>query len=343
MKILQLTSSLSMGGVTTVVSNLANELGNEHVVTIGCYRPQTKDIFCELNNISVVFYDGIFDYIADIRKNKYDVVHFHVMLKTGLLALLTYIFSRKSLIVSHSHSSSYTKNGLLFTVYRWISLILIRLFVKVRLACSELAGQYLYPWTSFIVIHNAIDARHFSFDARAREEIRRRFDLVQNYVVGFVGQFNDVKNLPFLIDVIDIVHRSCPEIALLMVGGPINDEISRLVKEKSYIHFAGLVNDSYLYYSAFDCFCLCSLWEGMPMVAIEAQANGLHCILSDSITTEVNIDGHVDFLPLNINQWVEHIVQLKNEVDKMSRCNVAIKTEFDIKVFGSKILSLYKC
>lgn len=340
MKILQLTSSLAIGGVTSVVSNLSHELKKFHEITIGCYKPYTNQVSIDTTGMKVVTYNAIHDFYIDVKHQQYDVIHFHVMLKTGILACVAHNASPRSVLVSHSHWSQYNKSGLVFNVYECISRYLIHRYIQIKIGCSDLAGKYLYPKDSFYTINNAINPIKFEFDPTNRAIIRESFGLTNAYVVGYVGQFNTVKNIPFLIESIRKARINNPNIVLMLVGGPMNDSVESLLKNNSWIVTAGLVNDAFRYYSAFDLFCLSSLWEGMPMVAIEAQANGLHCLLTDTITRLLNVNDHVTYLPLDSDQWADRIVDCSNHSETI-RCDLISGSTFDIVVFSKHIEKLY--
>lgn len=341
MKILQLTSSLAIGGVTSVVSNLSHALMHDYDVTIGCYKPNTDEITIDTDGLTIKHYSGIKDFYDDVKSSHYDVIHFHVMLKSGILALIAHLASKDTLLVTHAHSSQYNKKGLVFKVYEGMNRDLIHRYVNLKLGCSDLAGNYLYPKDEFITVNNAIDSSKFTFDPNNREVIRNQLGFTKaDFVVGYVGQFNTVKNIPFLIEAVHKARNKDPNIKLLLVGGPMNDVVKPYVEQYSWIKTTGLVTDTYRYYSAFDCFALSSLWEGMPMVALEAQANGLKCCLTDTITHLLNVDNLVEFLPLEIHSWSDKFIQLACS-DLSNRSNRIQNTSFDVQVFSKRIEELY--
>ena len=341
MKILQLTSSLAIGGVTSVVSNLSHALVHDHDVTIGCYKPYTDEITIDTDGLTIKHYSGIKDFYDDVKASQYDVIHFHVMLKSGILAFIAHLASKDTLLVTHSHWSQYNKSGFVFKFYESTSRFLIHRYVDLKLGCSDLAGDYLYLKDNFITVNNAIDSSKFAFDLNNREVTRNRLDFARDdFVIGYVGQFNTVKNIPFLIEAVHKAKNKNPNIKLLLVGGPMNDVVKPYIEQYSWIKTTGLVNDTYRYYSAFDCFALSSLWEGMPMVALEAQANGLKCCLTDTITHLLNVDNSVEFLPLEIDAWSDKFIQLTCS-DLSNRGNRIQNTSFDVQVFSKKIEELY--
>ena len=340
MKILQLTSSLAIGGVTSVVSNLSHELMKNHEVTIGCYKPYTDEITIDTDGLTIVRYDSITDYYWDIKHKQYDVIHFHVMLKSGVLAMIAHMVSPHTVLVCHSHWSQYNKSGLVFSCYESLSRFLIHRYIDLKLGCSDLAGQYLYPNGQFITVNNAINSEKFAFNETYRSELRMKYHLENCFVVGYVGQFNTVKNIPFLIQSVLKARESNPKIYLMLVGGPMNEVVKPYIDQYEWIISTGLVTDAYRYYSAFDCFALSSLWEGMPMVALEAQANGLWCLLSDTITRLLNIDNRILYLALDIDRWANQIAILANSEDQ-SRTNHVSNSIFDVKEFSKIIEQLY--
>ena len=261
------------------------------------------------------------------------------MLKTGIFALITKLFTNVK-VACHAHSSVDFTHSFFYTrIYKLLSKFLIQYFVDLKLSCSDLAGKYLYGSSKFAVIYNAIDSKKYGFDNDFRQEIRKRYNLTNDYVFGFVGHIHAIKNLEFICEVIAKLNN--PHVKLLIVGGFTEDEdLERRIKSYPYVSVTGIVNDAYKYYSSFDAFVLPSLSEGMPMVAIEAQANGLDCYLSDSITQQVNMNNKCHYVALNnMHEWNKSLaeaIKVKRDYD-----NNCIESKFDISQMKKEIWDLY--
>lgn len=249
-----------------------------------------------------------------IRRLTPDAVHIHCNNGLGLLYSAAARRAGCVVRVCHSHNTA-VEGGRV--VKRAASSILKRCFSFAptqRVACSNLAGAYLFGGQKFTVVRNGIDVEKFAFDPNARRDIRSRYGIDGNaMVLGHVGSGIPVKNTGFIIDLVRVlVDRGVNAHALLVGSGEEivalhNHSIDRGVSER--IHFAGTVDDSWRYYSAMDAFLLPSFYEGLPISLIEAQANGLPCVASDVVSRESNVAGIVTYLPLDdVELWTDTVL-----------------------------------
>lgn len=205
-------------------------------------------------------------------------------------------------------------------------------------ACSKLAGEWLFP-KSFLendkvcLIHNALDLTKFLPSVTERDKVREELGIADKVVVGHVGRFEEQKNHQFLIDIFYELSKEREDAVLLLIGeGPLREEIEEKVKQyglKEKVRFLGVRSDVPRLWKAMDMFLFPSLFEGLPIVALEAQASGVYSIMADSITSEVKITDDVKFISLNqdAKYWKNEI--LKN-MDVMQNCkdNELIKNQF---------------
>lgn len=162
------------------------------------------------------------------------------------------------------------------------------------------------------LLNNAIQYQDYSYSENARIEIRREFGLKEKKVILHVGRMTHQKNHAFLIEVFQRVLAQIPDAILLLVGtGELQTSIQQIIKEKgieSSVILAGVRNDVPRFLSAADLFLLPSFYEGMPNTVIEAQAAGLPCIVSDTVTKEADITGLVTYASLReMDTWVEYV------------------------------------
>lgn len=215
--------------------------------------------------------------------------------------------------IAHSHSTAgkgeYAKN----MIKRLLRTQANR-YPTYRMACSYYAGEWLFgKGAKFDILHNAIELDRFSFDAEVRTQVRTDLGLDGDALaIGHVGRFMPQKNHAFLIEVFAEVVRRRKDAVLILIGaGELRPEIECMVKSIGVydrVRFLGQKTDIDQFYQAFDVFCLPSLYEGLGMVAVEAQRVGLPCILSDKITREVDVTGEVKFLPIeDPNIWANAI------------------------------------
>ena len=256
-----------------------------------------------------------------ICKGEYDVVHINVLSAANLLPVFAALSTRKSAIVVHSHNSS-VPGGILRKVLNTLNMPILRLLPVEKWACSRKAGNWLWGknFQKDNVIPNAVDRNVFQFDADKRRRMRKKCGFADNELaLGYVGRLIEQKNPLFLIDILDSIKKIIPEVKLLVVGdGPLNQafqEKADCFQLRDYIYFAGSQKEPSDWYQAMDIFLLPSIFEGLPVVGIEAQAVGLKCLVSDLITKELNITGMVRYLPIDKGAgiWAEEIQKVFRE------------------------------
>ena len=278
---------------------------------------------------------------------EYKTVHIH----DPFLVRFIYRTLRKNginHIIVHSHATKWSDRFLNGIRNRLIC-VNLQHYIDYPFACSYAAGRFLYGNnTEFTVINNAIDIERYRFNSNCRIKIRNEIKLNDKIVFGHVGNFNNQKNHVFLIDVFCDIKRLCPEAVLILIGdGPLREKINEKVENlgiSDSVFFLGKRTDVERYYSAMDCFILPSLYEGLPMVGVEAQCNGLPILLSDTITKEIGL-GTFDFMSLKESpeEWAKHAVELVRKAVK-DRCSAALVIEnngFSIKNESNKLLKCY--
>lgn len=236
------------------------------------------------------------------KNNEIDTIVFNLSYMISLVPiLLAEKYNIKNIII-HSHSSRLEANNtikrLVLTMIHYINRFNAKRFTFTRLACSQKAGTWLYgKGTDFTIIKNAIELSRFQFDKEKRDKIRQRFNLTDEFVLGNIGRLTYPKNQKFLIKLFEEVLKKAPSAYLWLVGdGPLMEDLkteTRRLKLTERIIFFGNQNNVEDFLSAMDLFVLPSIFEGLPVAAIEAQANGLPCILSDNIDSSVIINDNL--------------------------------------------------
>lgn len=187
-------------------------------------------------------------------------------------------------------------------------------------ACSELAGKDVFGEEAMCqdrvkIIHNAIDAGRFTYDADRRKEVRERLGLADQLVLGHVGRFNYQKNHPYLIDIFASLCKIRQDAVLLLLGeGPDMESIREkchLLGIEEKVRFLGNQKQTEDYYQAMDIFLLPSFFEGLPGVLMEAQAAGLKCFVSDRVTREAEVTELVTYLSIEqpAGEWAKKIIE----------------------------------
>lgn len=237
------------------------------------------------------------------RERRWPIVHSHV----NALSVFPLRAAKRAGVpvrIAHSHSTA-GKGEPAKNAVKCILRRLSNVYPTHRMACSRYAGEWLFgKGAEFEVVYNAIDLSRFAFDAEARARARADLGLAgSQFAVGHVGRFMPQKNHRFLIEAFAELARLRPDAVLLLVGSGEAEAVvegwaaERGVADK--VLSLGQRDDVDRLYQAFDVFALPSLYEGLPLVSVEAQAAGLPCFLSDRITREVDVTGAVRFLPID--------------------------------------------
>lgn len=280
--------------------------------------------------------------------SKYDIIHVHNG-ALGEYALYCAHKFKTKVRIFHAHGAS-------------ISIDLkmpIKLFCKSRIkydcnekfACSTEAAKCYFGKSdandnNFVYVRNAIDTSVFKFNMEKRNEIRKKYNLDNAFVIGHVGRFMQQKNHKYLIKIFYEVLKNHKNARLVLLGdGRLLSKIKKYSKKlRVYekIIFLGNVTNVNEWYQAFDIFVMPSFWEGLPVVGIEAQCAGLKCIFSDKITKEVKVTDNVQFFSLKNKptEWSKQI--LKNLDYKRIDCSIIVKeNSYDIKNETIKLEKLY--
>lgn len=227
--------------------------------------------------------------------NKYDIVHSHADAASYIILKMAKKCGQKYLI-AHCHSTSMqvAKTGIIGIMHRlYLNYCRFRLrsITKNYMACTEKAGIWLFGKNNVkngnvYILKNAIDLKKYSFDCVVREKIRNELQLTDSLVIGHVGRFTFEKNHQFIINMIKDLSIMNSKYRLLLIGnGEKYNDIVKMAEQCEIIDsviFLGSISDVYKYYNAMDFFVLPSKFEGLPVTLIEAQSNGLKCLVTDN-------------------------------------------------------------
>lgn len=284
-----------------------------------------------------------------LRENPYEIVHIHYT--TPLRAF--YLFAAKKAGVAvriyHSHSAEVLgKNIVKRIIYRWCRKK-IYLWGTQYWACSRAAAKWMFEENALRrceVINNGIDTNIFRYNADDRERIRHELGLGSKYTIINTGRFLEQKNQSFIIYLFKEILKKEQNCTLLFLGtGPLEQTIKDMAISlglQDSVHFLGVRTDVYAVLSAADCYIMPSLYEGLPVAAIEAQSVGLPCVLSTNITKEVKINDNVHFLSLDdtVETWVNAVLSAKNSFFYKGNENVK-KHGYDIQNGAKELQNRY--
>lgn len=356
-KIAMVTNHFGITGIGTVMMNYCKALDKEKFnLTILAGEP-IADLYkceCKKNGIqlialpsrhqkSLAHYAGLW---RELRKRKFDIVHVHGSSSMMAIELLIAKLAGIKYRIAHSHSchcSNMKLQNLLNPIFK-------RLYT-VSIACSEVAGDWLFGKDNYIILPNGFDTKGFVFSEQKRNKIRRELNIGDKFVLGHVGRFNNVKNQRYLLELFNDIAIKGEEIYLLLVGtGPDFDMISKLVENHQFssrIILYGESEDVVALYSSMDVFLFPSLYEGLGLVAVEAQISGLPCVISDKVPRSVKILENVNFKGIGVDDkkaWIEKIQdykQLTIDRENIYQNNKKNIQNFDISFCSKTLENIY--
>ena len=361
-RIAQIMGKWLGGGVESVVMNYYRHMDRTKIqFDFICDEDSTNIPYEEIEKmggkvILIPPYQKVIKYHKELKKIlknwNYKIVHSHIN-TLSVFSLFAAKCAGVPVRIAHSHSTT-NKKEFKKNIMKQILRPFSKLFATDYMCCSELAGRWLfgnkeYDKGNVYLLNNAIDVDKFKFDENIRNAKRQELNIDDNtLVIGHVGRFVEQKNHRFLIDVFNEVHKQKSNSVLLLVGqGPLMHEIKEKVKKlglENYVLFLGQRNDTNELYQAMDLFVLPSLYEGLPVVGIEAQASGLLCVLSDDMTKETKVLDATEFLSLNqsVEEWANDIIKKHSKYERKDVKNIIADNNFDI-IFESKKLENKYC
>lgn len=212
--------------------------------------------------------------------------------------------------IGHCHTDTYTWKD----PAKLIMIHGVENLCDYRFACSEKAGKLLYPHKDFTVLKNAIDIEKFVYNPIIAKDVRTEFDLGDALILGVVGTIKEVKNPLGTVEILKAVVKTIPNTKLLWVGtdGGMKQQVVEKIKEyglSDHVVFTGVRSDVHRLLQAMDVYLMPSFSEGIPVSGIEAQAAGLPCLFSDTVSRQVAIIECCEFVPLNdLEAWKNYVV-----------------------------------
>lgn len=283
-----------------------------------------------------------------LASHQYDVIHIH----SGSISVLSIMAEEagkagvKKVIV-HSHVDGENDN-LKHKALRFLASIPLSRHVDIYCACSQKAADWKFERKyakNALIIKNGIDTERFRYSPETRLQMRQKLRLESKYVIGHVGRFTYQKNQEFLIDVLQELLRIDSTAHLMLVGAGENfEKIQEIIKSKNLeknVTLTGSITNVQDYLQAMDMFVLPSRFEGLGIVAIEAQCTGLPVIASDVVPDDISIK-NCRFLPLSDGavKWAE-VIDKNRKYSREDNSDLVRNKGFDAKAAADLVASLY--
>ena len=349
------------GGVESVVMNYYRYIDRTKIqFDFICDDDSTNIPYEEIEKLGgkvilIPPYQKVFKYHNKLKKilkeGHYKIVHSHIN-TLSVFSLFAAKCAGVPVRIAHSHSTTNKKEkkkNLLKQLLRPFS----KLFATDYMCCSELAGRWLfgdkeYDKGNVYLLNNAIDLDKFKYNETLRKKKRKELGIKDDtLVIGHIGRFVAQKNHDYLIDIFNEIHKKNNNSVLLLAGqGPLMEEIKNKAKELNLddsVKLLGQRNDANELYQAFDVFLLPSLYEGLPVVGVEAQAAGLLCYLSDDMTKETKVLDITKFMSLNNTpeEWANNILDDVKKYKRIDTSKEMTAKNFNIKEEVKKLEEYY--
>lgn len=359
-RVLQVIGGLNRGGAETMIINLYRAVNHDeiqfdfiiHDERQNAYIDEIKSMggrvftFPKFTGKNIVSYRKHWhDFL--VEHSEYRIVHSHVR----SYAVVFFPVAKKLGLTTivHSHSTS-NGSGVKGKIKNFMQLPL-RWQADYLFGCSEISGKWLFGNSAvkkenYYTIKNAIDVERYRFNEVIRNQMRENLGVNGLRVYGHVGRLSEPKNHMFLLDVFKEIHKRDEKTVLLIAGsGELKSLIEKKIRDEGLfdcVRMLGARNDIPELMQAMDVFLFPSLWEGLPVTVVEAQAAGLPCYVSDTVTKEVHLSEAVQYLPITdgTDVWADRTINVCERYPNAA--DDVIKNGFDIHATANWITEFYR-
>lgn len=348
MRVLQVVTHMNRGGLETMLMNYYRSLDREQVqFDFLTHRPYDGDYGEEIKRLGGKIYHlpTLNPFSASYKKElsdfftthpEYQIVHVHQDCLSGVILKVAKACGVE-MRIAHSHTANQDKN--LKYIVKVICRKMIPKYATELFACGKEAGDWMFCGAKYLVLNNAIDTQRYISDPLARKKWRQSLQIrPDDLIIGHVGRFSSEKNHLFLIEVFNQIRKRIPQAKLLLIGNK-EGEYAERIKERirtlqltESVIMTGVRSDVADLMQAMDVFVFPSKYEGFGIVALEAQASDLPCIISDKVPTGCMVTDKVRQIPLaaGAEAWAEAVVQAaKNPVRRDTSAEIK-EAGFDI-------------
>ena len=363
-RVLHVVGSMDRGGAETLIMNLYRKMDREKIqFDFAVHSPKAGDYDDEIKGLggkiyAMPRYNGVnhFSYRKAWERffqshPEYSIIHGHIRSTAAIYLRIARKYG--FITIAHSHNTA-SRGSLLAKFVKMLLQYPIRNTADYLFACSGIAGRWLFGKKAcqsrrFFILNNAIDSSKFVFSEETRRRKREELGVGQQFVVGHVGNFDRQKNHAFLLDIFSRVCQIDNACTLLLAGSGNNalqhdmEEKVRRMGLEGNVRFLGKRTDIHELLNAFDIFLLPSHHEGLPLVTIEAQSNGLICLLSDAISKEAAITQNVEFISLNKTAefWASRILSYRNNYERTDMQAAVRDAGYDINSIAQWLTEFY--
>ena len=362
-RVLQVLHGMDCGGAETMIMNLYRHIDRSKIQFDFLVHTTKKCFFDDEikklggNIYYVPYYKVINGKQYKIALNQFFVSHPEIKIVHGHLGSCAHIYLQIAkqygcFAIAHSHSTKPKVFSLKNPLYRFFT-YRTRQIADYFLGCSKDAVEYRFGnkiahSDRCFILKNAIDSKKFIYSDQNRTEIRSEFAIrKEDFVIGHIGRMDKGKNQTFLVDVFHSIYKKNRNSHLILVGsGFLRKELEQKVEQlglKENVIFAGVRADAAKILSAMDVFVFPSLFEGLGIVAIEAQTAGLHVVCSDTIPKEVGVTSLIEFRSLNepAKTWANAIIKYSEPYVRLNMQQKIIKAGYDIQTTAKWLENFY--
>ncbi len=357
-RVLQIIRQMNQGGAENFIMNVYRNIDREKVqfdflvYKKGVFDDEIRKMGGKVYYGKYITEIGQYSYCKKLKNflqehPEYNVVHSHLDQVSGIILEVAKMAGVK-VRISHSHNTRNT-NSLLGKIYKKYLQSKINKNATVLMACGEEAAKWLFKEKAneAIIVPNGIDLKRYKYDEDIRKQVRKELNIDENTIVcGHIGRFSKQKNHKFLLQIFKEYQEINKDSKLVLVGdGQLKAEIEKQVKDDNLqrnVMLLGNRTDSENIYQAFDLLLFPSLFEGMSLVTLEAQAEGLPILCSDTIDKKTDITRTMKFMSLqkSAKQWAEEIEKM-NKKRKIENNTVLSKTDYNIDILAKKMEDRY--
>jgi len=354
------TDKWGSGGIESFILNMLEHMEREDLeIDIVAAKLESELYMQRVEALGIGFY-LLSGSIRKLRKNRamlknlfeereYTAIHLNIYQALPLIYLKDAQKAGIPIRIAHSHNTGlrrstgqYAKLFIHYAVRRFFTH-----YATKCLSCSRRAAEFMFKkGTDYAIIANGIETGRFAFSTAGREAERSGLGLDGRFVIGNIGRLCSQKNQSFLLDVLAELKKRCPQSTLLLVGeGEDLEMLKKRAKKRELLDsviFYGVTDNIPPLYWAMDVFLLPSLFEGLGIVAIEAQAAGLPVICSENVPPEAGPTTLAEFIPLKEGpeKWAESALACK-ERQRQNVIPALLEAGYDIKKGAKELRNLY--